>query len=114
MLRLSLLYTLLDGAPQIDTPHLRAAWAVWQYCRDSAEYIFGDRSGNPIVDKLWGAVLAAGDDGLDRNQQTNLFDRHVSKTELAAARAWLLTRGKCIEEEVKTAGRPRHVLRVAR
>jgi hypothetical protein len=42
VLRVSVAYALLDGAHQIDLPHIEAAWAVWRYCRKSAELIFGD------------------------------------------------------------------------
>ena len=31
--RLALIYALLDGATNIDLPHIKAALAVWEYCR---------------------------------------------------------------------------------
>ncbi|MEO5841372.1 MAG: DUF3987 domain-containing protein [Acidimicrobiales bacterium] len=45
MLRLSLLYALVDGAKAIGIEHVEAGWALWRYCRGSAERIFGDRTG---------------------------------------------------------------------
>jgi uncharacterized protein DUF3987 len=41
VLRLALLYSLLDGADEIEIPHLEAALAIWRYCEDSALWIFG-------------------------------------------------------------------------
>jgi hypothetical protein len=55
-LRLALTYALLDRTDQIDTPHLEAAWAVWQYCRTSAAHILGDAVGDENADKLLQAI----------------------------------------------------------
>src|SRR5215213_3330495 len=41
-LRFSLLYALLDQTPAIECIHLEAALALWEYCEDSAHYLFGD------------------------------------------------------------------------
>ena len=83
VLRLSLTYTLADGAEAIDIPHLEAAWAVWQYCRDSVQHLFGQTSGDPDADKLLGALHTA-PDGLDRTQVSKLFTGHRSKRQLDA------------------------------
>jgi len=62
VLRLSLLYSLLDPKeadspePAIRTPHLMAALAVWDYCKQSVFYIFGDAIGDPVADRLLGAI----------------------------------------------------------
>ncbi len=45
VLRLSLLYALLDASPTVRLSHLEAALAVWRYCSDSARFIFGTRCG---------------------------------------------------------------------
>jgi hypothetical protein len=45
VIRLSLIYALLDSSPVIQQVHLEAALAVWNYCRESAAYIFGDSIG---------------------------------------------------------------------
>jgi Protein of unknown function (DUF3987) len=56
VLRLSLLYALLDGAEEIRVEHLRAALAVWEYCERSVNHIFGGTTGDPEEDKLVGAL----------------------------------------------------------
>jgi hypothetical protein len=43
VLRLSALYAALDATPYIDTVHLRAALAVWSYCRSSSLRLFRRR-----------------------------------------------------------------------
>ncbi len=61
-LRLSVTYALLDGSRTITVDHLEAAYAVWQYCRDSAAYIFGDTTGDETADALFAGLIAAGPD----------------------------------------------------
>src|SRR5262249_29466183 len=41
VVRLALIYPPLDGAGEIDKPHLTAALALWEYCEASAAFIFG-------------------------------------------------------------------------
>jgi hypothetical protein len=67
VLRLALIYALLDCpvkrtklfGPKLLTQdlkvracHLEAGLAVWDYCRQSAEQLFGNRSGNALGDKI--------------------------------------------------------------
>jgi hypothetical protein len=62
VLRLSLLYSLLDPKeadstePAIRTPHLMTALAVWEYCKQSVFHIFGDAIGDPMADRLLRAI----------------------------------------------------------
>src|SRR5215211_1175924 len=46
VIRLALIYALLDNKTQIDLLHLRAALAVWGFCEDSATQIWGDMIGD--------------------------------------------------------------------
>jgi hypothetical protein len=52
VLRLSLLYALLDSAREIGVEHLKAALAFWDYCEASVGQIFGSFSGDPLGDKI--------------------------------------------------------------
>src|SRR5262249_25864135 len=52
VLRLSMLYALLDRSVVIRSEHLRAAVALWRYAEDSARYIFGGSTGDPVADKV--------------------------------------------------------------
>lgn len=52
VLRLSIVYALLDASPVIRSEHLEAARALWRYCHKSAEIIFGRSSGDSLADKL--------------------------------------------------------------
>ena len=64
VIRIALIYALLDQRDKIDLVHLEAAIAVWEYCEASARYIFGDALGDPIADEILQAVRQAGEEGL--------------------------------------------------
>jgi hypothetical protein len=85
VLRLSCLYALLDHSSQVRRPHLEAALALWQYCEDSARYIFADGmtlSGG--AQKLYDAVREAGGAGLSRTAQLQTFKGNLTARELDA------------------------------
>ncbi len=56
VLRLSMIYALLDSAGTIGIQHLRAALAVWDYCERSIADIFKGRLGDPDADKILDAM----------------------------------------------------------
>lgn len=110
MLRLSVVYALLDGSATIDVAHLEAAHAVWRYCEDSAAFIFGNAVGEQVADRLLRAVQAAGADGYTRTQAVNLFSGHIPKACLDRAIELLIERGRIVTEERETGGKPATVL----
>lgn len=111
VLRLALLFALLDGKRAIDTDHLGAAWALWRYCRQSAEVLFGDRSVNPDADRLLAAIRAGGPAGLDLAGQMGVFGRNRKASAMSAMRADLEARGliRTFEHPEVTGGRRRTV-----
>jgi hypothetical protein len=50
VLRLSILYAVLDRSKEVLTPHLLAALALWEYAKASARRIFGDRLGDHVAE----------------------------------------------------------------
>ena len=57
----------------IGREHLEAALAVWQFCEDSAKYIFGERIGDKNADALLDALREA-ENGLTRTEiYTDVF-----------------------------------------
>src|SRR5262249_51046143 len=52
VVRLALIYALLDSSNQINLAHLKAAVAVWEYCEASAARIFGKLVGDPVADEI--------------------------------------------------------------
>jgi hypothetical protein len=76
VLRLSMIYALLDGTGTIAVEHLRAAWALWQFCADSVRWVFQSRSGDPAVDRLLDALRDAEGHRLTRTAVSGLWNNN--------------------------------------
>jgi hypothetical protein len=98
VLRLSLLYALLDCSPVIRAEHLLAALAVWEFCEQSVRHVFGDALGDPVADDLL-RLLRGAPDGMTRRDLLNALGRNQSSERIGRAR---LARF----ERRPTAGRP--------
>ena len=109
VLRLSLLYALLDGSRTITVDHLLAALALWDYCAASARHVFGDATGDPIADRLLAALRSNG--AMAQSEIVDLFGRHVGAARLGRAQEELLRSGLVRSEQEATPGRPRTVWR---
>jgi hypothetical protein len=110
VLRLSMIYALLDCSPVIQPPHLEAAIAVWEYCEASVKYIFGDSIGDPDADTILSALRRA-PEGLDRSQISGLFARNRTASTIDRALGVLLKANLAVHFEEKTSGRSREVWR---
>ena len=105
--RLAALYAILGESDQIEPQHLEAALALWQYAEDSARYIFGHATGDPVADTIHAALNGAGTDGMSRTDISNLFKRHMSAERIGRALAFLLeTRRAEPKQNKDTGGRP--------
>lgn len=109
MLRLSVVYALLDGSHVIDLPHVQAAEAMWAYGEATLRHVFGDALGDEAADRLLAAIRAAGTTGLDRQAQRDVFGRHLSADRVALARDYLERKGLIVTTTEETGGRPRTV-----
>jgi hypothetical protein len=105
VLRLSLLYAVLDGAEEIRREHLDAALAVWRYCEDSARYVFGDALGDPTADAILKALRTA-EPGLTRTDLRDHFHRRKQEGEITRALLLLHQKGLARFERQDTGGRP--------
>ena len=61
-----------------------AALAVWQYCEDSARFIFGDALGDVMADEIL-RELRSRAEGMTRNDIREYFQRHKSSAEIGRA-----------------------------
>ena len=112
VLRLSLVYALIDGSPAIRLPHLDAALALWEYAERSTTYIFGQRTGDAIAD----AILAETAHGrVSRSDLwADVFGRHVRRPRIDAAVAQLVEQALIRVVREPTAGRPVEYLEAVR
>ena len=108
VLRLSLLYALLDEAevqrvkPAIHVPHLMAALAVWDYCKASVIHIFGDAVGDPVADRLLRAIKAGPQTDTDLYETLGKHDGGRKDTALDL----LLRLNRVHPVKAPTGGRP--------
>jgi hypothetical protein len=107
--RLALIYALLDGAANIDLPHIRAALAIWEYAEASAAHIFGASLGDNVADDIQRALQNAGREGMSRTAIRDLFGRHQSADRIGAALALLASGGRAKMETRQSAGRPTEI-----
>lgn len=98
-LRLALIYALMNCSQVIGVDHLEAARAVWQYCRASAAFIWGDEA--------QGEAPSASIDPKDVEMTERILDRVGEGMKRSALKNACSSRSnadrfdKCLEELVK-------------
>ena len=102
VLRLSMIYALLDCGLTIKEEHLQAALAVWRYCRSSAAMIFG-HYGDPLEGKVLEVIRQQ--PGAGRREIHKALGGHTRGTTLVDTLARLRDAGKIRVEKVETGGR---------
>jgi hypothetical protein len=107
VLRLSLIYALSEGSFIIELSHHEAAMAVWQYCEESAKYIFGDEPANPHASKIIDALREAAPEGITRTEiSETIFRRNLTATQLSDALTTLHDAKLATRKIEHGAGRP--------
>ncbi len=102
--RLALLFALLDGEDCVTGEHAHAAFAVWDYCRDSVYHLFAEASGDLMRDVI-STALTENPEGLTRTEVRDLFKRHQPTGIIGAALDALRDAGLAEMEMVRTNGR---------
>jgi hypothetical protein len=107
VLRLSCVYALLDCSTTVALRHLTAALAVWEYCDESARFVFGDSVGERTADTILQA-LRANAYGLTRQEiNEKLFGKNKRSEEISRALRVLAEHSLArAEEQRDTGGRP--------
>ena len=109
VLRLSVAYAILDSSPVIDTDHLAAALAMWEYCEASARTLFAEVGYETRLDDSEKVVafIGAGGEVTRTDISNQLFSKHKKSYEVDAILAPLIADGRVIQESEKTGGRPK-------
>ena len=111
IVRLALVYALLDRSPVIDVPHLRAARALWDYAERSVLHVFGDSTGDRHADAL---RLQLADGPLKwEDAKRALGVRSAAELEAAVALLESLGIAERTKARLATSKRPATVLRLA-
>ncbi len=110
VLRLSVLYAVLDRSPEIREEHLRAALAVWDYADASTRRIFGAMLGLTVADTILSALRKRG--LVTKTEILRLFGSNKPESEISAVLALLLEKRlvkKTTREPEGGKGRPAEV-----
>jgi len=103
VLRLALVYAMLDQSRLIGQEHLMAALALWDYCLASVRYIFGDSRGG-LEDEI---LKALANGPMTRTALNNHFGGHKRSSEIRTALSSLAAQGALrVDTDNDTGGRP--------
>ncbi|MET0994743.1 MAG: DUF3987 domain-containing protein, partial [Mycobacterium sp.] len=110
VLRLSLLYALIDRKDAIDAEHLDAALALWAYAEHSAKWLFSTHELEVQGESAGGLanfILEGGEAGRTRTEiSRDYFKRNKSAEEINAELVPLVHDGVVIEIKDETGPRP--------
>jgi DNA replicative helicase MCM subunit Mcm2 (Cdc46/Mcm family) len=108
VLRLSVIYALLDCSVTVQLEHLKAALALWSYCERSTGWIFATRTGDTNADKIATALRGAGSKGLTRAEiSKDVFQHNLGSDALNNAFQALRHSGVAYCKAEPTATKPR-------
>ena len=107
VIRLALIYALVDCSKVIRLEHMRAALAVWDYCCASAKLIFVGAKEEPVPDPLWLRILNSigATPGISRSDLLRAF-RLTSADEMESTLKSLEAAGNAYRLKKQTEGRP--------
>jgi len=108
VVRLAMIYCLLDGQKEISLEHLEAAMAFWSYCEQSARFIFHGRQADQTAQIILEAIKER---DLTGSEVYALFNNHISKGRIETAISGLVASGQIVQEKSKTGGRPTIICR---
>lgn len=109
VMRLSVLYAVLDMSAVVKPEHLKAALAVWDYCERSAEFVFGHALGNKTADTLLAELRQVPDVGLTRTEMLHdVFHKNKSSGDIGEALRLLHDNGLAYRKDdpAPEVGRP--------
>jgi hypothetical protein len=104
--RLATIYALMDMSPEVRRVDLSAALALWRYCEDSARFVFGERLGDHVADRLLEALREVGATGLTRSDMRAPLGNRISGERIDTALELLHGLGLASREQQRTGGRP--------
>jgi hypothetical protein len=100
VVRLAVIYAVLDGTGVIAPRHLRSALALWDYAERTVAFVFGHSLGDPLADEISRAI-AASTDGISRTEIRDLFARNRPRAQIDRALNLLAAAGH-IQRHLRT------------
>lgn len=113
VLRIAMIYALLDQTNQIGKEHLESALAFWEYSTASASLIFGKEAINSDQQKIIDALKA--NESMSQTEiHRRVFSNKCSASELSKHLQSLEVTGKIERKTEKTNGPPRTIWSLAK
>jgi hypothetical protein len=106
VVRLSVLFAVLDQTSAIDVPHLDAALAWWDFCTRSVALIFADRTGDRTADRIQLEMLP-GERKTYSEIRADLFGGSLTAAALRDALELLVALGRVRLHKQRSGGRGR-------
>lgn len=109
VVRLAIIYALCDQANLIAEKHIKAAQSFWDYCKESAKYIFGDVVLNKL-DLTIKEIMAAKQEPISLSEIHAATGGNHKGDDIGAALQRLCDNGEVIHSRIinPTSGRPRN------
>jgi hypothetical protein len=104
ILRLAMIYALLDCSRTIRPVHLMAAIALWDYSERCLVYLFADKTGDDLADSI-DELLKANPEGISRTELSNALGRHVPSSKMTTALQLLEKYGRARRDRRPSEGR---------
>jgi hypothetical protein len=95
-IRIALTCALIDAQKMIDVHHLEASIAIWQYCNDSAKFLFGHANADPDLEKI---LQSLSTHPMTTSELHELFNGHKKAADLNKLLMQLQMSGKVIGEQ---------------
>jgi len=108
IMRMAMIYAILDQEKYIGPAHLKAALAIWEYCDRTAAHIWGKPQTEGNLGKLL-AFMETANVGLTRKEiNRRAFGSHLPTPELERLLNQAQASGQLVYRLMKTKGRDRH------
>ena len=105
-----MIYALLEAQNIIMPNHLNAALAMWNYCENSARFIFSDHEPDPYTNKIVEALQV---EPKSTTELHNLFNRKLKGKKLNTILKELIAKGKIKSETTNTKGKPKTLFQLS-
>lgn len=99
--RMAIIYAIADCSSKIELQHLEAANALWEYCTASVNYIFGNRIGDPMADKIYRGLIEHAPGLILSEIHTKIFKGNRSAAQIKRALELLVDRGIVMRTQIK-------------
>jgi hypothetical protein len=111
VIRLAILYAVMDKSNTIKKQHLESALVLWKYSLKSADFIFGNKMDGKVQNKIL-VNLEVNVEGLTKTKIHKLFNNHSSKSVIDSTLSYLIQIGKISKTVIPTNGKAKTVYRI--